>query len=929
MSKLLLRTLWISLATTISLGVATSAHPGQSDPNIGGIVGVILNSAVADQARREWQNRPVAEYNCLAARNISAAQLAASGIGPNDPRVQGMFAQCGREASPVGGAKVSPVTTTTTGRHNRDFAVDGLAVGAAVYPNSAAYSAYTCSSSDQFTGFKWCTTKHTMIGKFGPYDSSLTILHSDADLAVFVLQDILPAYFAVGDTEQEIQRISRRFGQSAHVLHGDPRPEAPHSIIASWGDVTLTPLDDATMDALRNGKTINAGLLIDYLGDAKKSALEGLPVFHMGGGPGYIWAAKFDDSGRGGLRITAVNPSLLPGGAVEHAPASVPANARTQATIQMSPREDVAGYVNGGFTYRLTKESFNPATEIIPRIKSLYGQQAILADWDELKSLINTDSKFKTFVADADLPLQRYDLDKENILIQKSGNEYSQGMHFLLLRHDGSVPSQFAVLDSINHHAIDLGRWNHIGKALIKLPNASESATSRETGSPSQTSGDEKQAADQAAGRFSPSVSAPDQKASPNVPAVALADDIPASEDDHAPFGLDKPMPYVIWGRDAGDTLAIGTVATADEICEVLNHPIFFRSDVDIDNALGVQQGLPVIDTGALGSKWIFGRIDQFRPGFLHSWKAKDVDLINRNLSDCLRNIATRDRKQYDYLVSHYFRYLINRSDGSVPLCYENVPKYQHEKSLAQDGTLKDIVTPIVASMPCAKLTDQTDYLSSIMLEGPLTDRLFLAMLTLKEANPALKTILDQANARLPRPISPAEGKAKAEANRRQVQEEGEKFRKDHDSVWAYTETKDEMSGAVVAQVHSSQTNNEGIAAEITGYCATSGIIELEFLATITDDQGKPTISVIGGNDHSAAVRYRLNDTLQDSVLPTSQFDNRFDILEILGPEASARFSASGSDQGAHNMANALLSLVGVNFLAQFNKIWGALVDRI
>ncbi len=76
--------------------------------------------------------------------------------------------------------------------------------------------------------------------------------------------------------------------------------------------MTLTPLDQPTMDALRRGDTITAGLLIDFLGDSGKSAREGLPVFHMGGGNGYIWAAKFDDSGKGRLRITAVNPSLLP-----------------------------------------------------------------------------------------------------------------------------------------------------------------------------------------------------------------------------------------------------------------------------------------------------------------------------------------------------------------------------------------------------------------------------------------------------------------------------------------------------------------------------------------------------------------------------------------------------------------------------------------
>ncbi len=41
----------------------------------------------------------------------------------------------------------------------------------------------------------------------------------------------------------------------------------------------------------------------------------------MGGGSGYIWAAMFDDSGKGRLRITAVNPSLLPPTASSAAPA--------------------------------------------------------------------------------------------------------------------------------------------------------------------------------------------------------------------------------------------------------------------------------------------------------------------------------------------------------------------------------------------------------------------------------------------------------------------------------------------------------------------------------------------------------------------------------------------------------------------------------
>jgi hypothetical protein len=95
--------------------------------------------------------------------------------------------------------------------------------------------------------------------------------------------------------------------------------------------VTLTPLDQPTLDALSRGETITAGLLVDFLGEPRKSAREGLPVFHIGGGNGYIWAAKFDDSGKGLLQIAAVDASLLPERSAEqtlptaYAPSSTPA----------------------------------------------------------------------------------------------------------------------------------------------------------------------------------------------------------------------------------------------------------------------------------------------------------------------------------------------------------------------------------------------------------------------------------------------------------------------------------------------------------------------------------------------------------------------------------------------------------------------------
>ena len=70
------------------------------------------------------------------------------------------------------------------------------------------------------------------------------------------------------------------FRASRSSSHGRPLSDVPHSIIASWGDVTLTQLDELTMEALRRGEPVTAGLVIDFLADSRKSAREGLPVFH-------------------------------------------------------------------------------------------------------------------------------------------------------------------------------------------------------------------------------------------------------------------------------------------------------------------------------------------------------------------------------------------------------------------------------------------------------------------------------------------------------------------------------------------------------------------------------------------------------------------------------------------------------------------------
>jgi len=133
------------------------------------------------------------------------------------------------------------------------------------------------------------------------------LLHSSSNKVVFITETIVPALFSPGDIDREIARISKGFGQEARTLTADTKPGLPHAVLAAWGDVTLTPLDDIALEALRRGEKIHRGLIADFLGDARKSARSGLPVFSLGGGPGFLWGASFDDAGNGSLRSSAVD----------------------------------------------------------------------------------------------------------------------------------------------------------------------------------------------------------------------------------------------------------------------------------------------------------------------------------------------------------------------------------------------------------------------------------------------------------------------------------------------------------------------------------------------------------------------------------------------------------------------------------------------
>src|SRR5262249_10056269 len=53
------------------------------------------------------------------------------------------------------------------------------------------------------------------------------------------------------------------------------------------------------------------GYFIDFIGNFARSAKEGLPVYRLSGGAGFVWVASYGRRGRGTLRFLAVDASAL------------------------------------------------------------------------------------------------------------------------------------------------------------------------------------------------------------------------------------------------------------------------------------------------------------------------------------------------------------------------------------------------------------------------------------------------------------------------------------------------------------------------------------------------------------------------------------------------------------------------------------------
>jgi hypothetical protein len=185
-----------------------------------------------------------------------------------------------------------------------------MVLGTQLNFQGASYREYGCSPSDQFYGLTWCQKTPRIKSD----TTTFSLLHSREGTILYINRAQELALLNARKAEEDIQHSSSNFGESPRVMKMPHRSGFPDGIIAVWGNVTLEQLDQESIKLLADRKPLKKGLLIDFLGNFVRSAKAGLPVYRIDGGPGFVWAASFDQKEHGILRLGAVDASkfLLP-----------------------------------------------------------------------------------------------------------------------------------------------------------------------------------------------------------------------------------------------------------------------------------------------------------------------------------------------------------------------------------------------------------------------------------------------------------------------------------------------------------------------------------------------------------------------------------------------------------------------------------------
>jgi hypothetical protein len=298
---------------------------------------VITQSVVTKAVQAEWRKSPDPEITCVG-QNLrpggsSKSALIKQGIPTSDEGVALERSFCRTQT-----AQSIPLTWLSSAQMD-PVSVGGLTLGSKMAYGNPAYQQYQCVPSQKFEGFVWCTKTINDKEARGRFKAWFSILHAENGAVVYVNRYQEPAYWSANEVADDIQRYSRKIGQEPRIIQLPVRPGLPKGTLATWGKVVLEPIVGDELRLLGEDKPLKKGIAIDFLGNFTESARQGLPIYRLAGGAGFVWAASYNQSGRGTLRFSAVDASM-------YSPHSLPPPATTLPPLAADPPGAAAAAVD-------------------------------------------------------------------------------------------------------------------------------------------------------------------------------------------------------------------------------------------------------------------------------------------------------------------------------------------------------------------------------------------------------------------------------------------------------------------------------------------------------------------------------------------------------------------------------------------------------
>ena len=209
------------------------------------------------------------------------------------------------------------------------YVVDGIALGASLQ----GARDYQCDASRLFPKYTWCRHHRQEKGRHAPAVSTNSVLRDRDGTIAYVSQESRPAFFAVDEIDAEIGRLSAKFGERPRETRLPEQKDFDTAIMALWGSLRLEPLEGRSLEAFESGKASKKSLLVDHLGDVRRSLRLGLPVYRLAGGRGYLWLATVERGRRGYLRFLAADMGALA------APGEASPSAQPEDVVALAPKK--------------------------------------------------------------------------------------------------------------------------------------------------------------------------------------------------------------------------------------------------------------------------------------------------------------------------------------------------------------------------------------------------------------------------------------------------------------------------------------------------------------------------------------------------------------------------------------------------------------